>query len=88
MAKAPKDDEREEETDFLHTRLPRVLGERVDRLMQLSDEGIVSRKAFIAEAVREKLERVESRVMERAGFHAWLAEMEKSGKLPKRPTKR
>lgn len=66
----------------IHTRLPRALGERIDRLQKYSDEGIVSRKAFIAEAVREKLERTEAKVRERAGLYDWLEELAWQGKKP------
>ena len=91
VAKATKettvDDDEGGDGDFVHTRLPRALGDRVDKLQKYSDEGIVSRKAFIADAVREKLEAVEDRVMKRAGFYAWL---EESGKPagPLKPAKK
>ena len=55
----------------------------MDRLQKHSDEGIVSRKAFIADAVREKLEAVEERVMRRAGFYDWLEETNAGGKPPR-----
>lgn len=71
----------EDAGEDIQQRFPRVLAERVDRLMQLSDAGFVSRKAFLAEAVREKLEREEAKVMERAAFRNWAEEMVGKGGL-------
>ena len=78
-------DEDEDAGGGMHTRLPTALGARIDRLRTMTDEGIVSRKAFVADAVREKLERVEAKVMERAGFYSWLHDLEQQGKNPLHP---
>lgn len=66
-------------SDF-QARIPRVLVERIDRLIESTDEGITSRNNFIAEAVRKELTEMEERVMRRLGFLAWLEEQEKEPK--------
>lgn len=63
--------------DF-QARIPRVLVERIDRLMESTDEGLTSRNSFIAEAVRHELVALEERAMRRSGFLSWVEEQQKS----------
>ena len=67
--------------DYYQARIPRVLKERILRLIEDSDEGLTSPNNFIAEAVRDKLVTIEERVMRRRGYTAWLEEQaERQGK--------
>jgi hypothetical protein len=66
--------------DF-QARIPRVLVDRIDRLIERSDEGITSRNNFVAEAVREKLALMEERVIRRTAFESWMKDMDKGSAL-------
>lgn len=74
--------------DSVTVRLPKGLGDRIDRLLELREEGLVSRNAYVVEVVRRALEQSEEKVMHRGAFAAWLAEQRRDPLLEPRSRRR